>query len=513
MSRKIYLPLAFILIFAFSSGCTSRLRTLFAQGRNSADQRKDALTLTKESYELIVKYDYDGAIRKAELAIRKDPTIAEAHKNLAVAYCDSGRPEQALAPVQKALSLAPNLHTSRYVYGKTLFKLERFTEAIQEFQKAIRINPKYAKAYYLMGRAYDLSNNPQAAEAALDQAVQLKPDDDYFRRLRDYVVAYARQKKQTTLPAIIPIEGGTAEYASFVYSGIFYEALIHRDFDLIDKAADHARTSKEKLPGGTWKLAHIYPGLNMPFEAYSDYEWNQHLELLKQWVREKPNSATAKIALASGYVAFAWRARGNDYANKISEEKWKLFRERLANARDVLTSAYGEQVCPKWYAVMQQVALGQGWDKKENESLFTEAVNHEPTWFEYYKSKAIFLLPQWNGAEGELEAYMNGLVSRPEKTDSAMLYFLLNEYVGANYLKEKAHAATNYPLLKQGYIDLRKTYGTNPRYMNWAAYKAILMNDRSFAREIFAELKGDADLQIWGTQQAFDGARMFSEAK
>jgi hypothetical protein len=39
------------------------------------------------------------------------------------------------------------------------------------------------------------------------------------------------------------------------------------------------------------------------------------------------------------------------------------------------------------------------------------------------------------------------------------------------------------------------------------------MNDRSFAREIFRQLKGNADLQIWGTQQAFDGAIMFSEAK
>jgi hypothetical protein len=163
--------------------------------------------------------------------------------------------------------------------------------------------------------------------------------------------------------------------------------------------------------------------------------------------------------------------------------------------------------------VMQQVALGQGWDKEPYEKLFTYAVNYEPTWFEYYKHKAIYLLPQWKGEEGELEAYINGLASRPDKSDNAMLYFILNEYIGASYLKENFQAATNYPLLKQGFIDLRNTYGATPRHMNWAAYKAILVNDRSFAREIFAELKGDADLQIWGTQQAFDGAKMFSEVK
>lgn len=512
MSRKIFLSLAVILVFAVSSGCTSRLKTLFAQRVNSADQRKDARTLADEAYTLIEKYDYEGAIRKAELAIEKDPKLAEAHKTLAIAYCDSGRPEQALAPVQKALSLAPHFHSSHYVYGKTLFKLERFTEAIQEFQTAIRIKPEYAKAYYLMGRAYDLTNNPQAAQAALDQAIKLNPDDVYYRRLRDYVVAYARQKNQKTLPAIVPIEG-TSQHPTMLYSGIFYEALIHRDFDLIDKAADQARASKERLVGGNWKLSYIYPGLNMQFETTSDFEWYQHLELLKQWTREKPNSITAKIALAACYVAFAWRARGHDYAKKISDENWKLFRERLASARDALASVSGEKVCPKWYAVMQQVALGQNWDKETYEKLFTDAVNHEPTWFEHYKHKAIFLLPQWSGAEGDLEAYMNGVGSRPDKTDGAMVYFILNQYVGGNYLQEKTSAGTNYPLLKQGFIDLRKTYGATSRDMNWVAYKAILANDRSFAREIFAELKGDADLQIWGTQEAFDGAKMFSEAE
>ena len=254
-------------------------------------------------------------------------------------------------------------------------------------------------------------------------------------------------------------------------------------------------------------IALKYRQLTRP--ASSDYEWNQHLELLKQWTLEKPDSRTAKIALASAYVAFAWRARGNNSSHTASEEKRKLFRERLANAQNVLKSAYNEQVCPKWYSVAQDVALGRTWDKQVYEELFTNAVNHEPTWFEYYKHKAAFLHPRWNGEEGDLEAYINGLTSRPGKTDGAMLYFIVNEYAGTNYL----NAGTNYPLLKQGYIDLRKTYGVSPRYMNWAAYKAIMANDTSFAREIFAELKGEADLQIWGTQQAFDGAKMFSEAE
>jgi len=56
--------------------------------------------------------------------------------------------------------------------------------------------------------------------------------------------------------------------------------------------------SKEKVSGGYWKLQKIYLGLQEPFTATSDYEWKQHIELLKEWAAAKPNSLTAKVALA-----------------------------------------------------------------------------------------------------------------------------------------------------------------------------------------------------------------------
>src|SRR5689334_6946710 len=418
----------FFLLAAFSMGRSQEATSLIGRGLQAADQRNEAQILSKEAYDLITNNEYDAAIPKAQLATQKDPKFGEAYKNLALAYCDSGRVNEALEPAKKAVELSPDFPKARYVLGKVFFRMELFDDAIKQLREAIRLNPKYDKAYFLLGQSYDLLNKPDEALTALDEAIRLVPDREY-RRLRDYVAAYAQQKKQTALPAIVPIKDGTDDYALLVYSGVFYEALTHRDFDLLDRAADAARASKEKVAGGYWRLEEIYIGLERPFTATSDYEWKQHLQLLKQWATAKPNSLTAPVALAQCYVLFAWRARGGGLAETVSKENWKLFHERLHEAYAVLAAAAdrGRQLCPAWYSVMQQIALGQGLPRELYERLFAEAVKHEPTWYDYYRQKVIYLLPQWHGQPGELAEYVDSVAQSGNDANNSLLYFLINE--------------------------------------------------------------------------------------
>lgn len=497
----------FVVLTAFSTGY-SQVSSVIARGLQATDQLKDARTLSNEAYDLILKDEYDAAIPKAQLAVQKDPKFGEAYKNLALAYCDSGRVDQALEPAKKAVELSPDFAKARYVLGKVFFRMERFDDALKQLREAIRLNPKYDKAYFLTGESYDLLNKPDEALTALDEAIRLVPNSDY-RRLREYVAAYAQQKKRTALPAIVPIKDQTDDYATAVYSGIFYEALVHRDFDLLDRAADAARASKEKVAGGDWKLSKIYDGLEEPFAATSDYEWKQHLQLLKEWTTAKPNSLTAPVALAQCYVLFGWRARGGDYADKVSAENWKLFDERLREAYMVLMTAAdrGRKLCPAWFSVMQQIALSKGWKRETYDEIFATAVKYEPTWYDYYRHKVIYLLPQWHGQPGELADYVNSFA---QDANGAMLYFLLTESAGSYDWKEKQKPATYYDVFKKGFLELQKKHGANLRDTNWACYKALLANDRSFARELFAQLKDNADLRIWDTKKFFDDAKQFA---
>lgn len=94
-----------------------------------------------------------------------------------------------------------------------------------------------------------------------------------------------------------------------------------------------------------------------------------------------------------------------------------------------------------------------------------------------------------------------------------MLYFLVNEYAARYDQNEKLKHGSSYELTKQGFLDLQKAYGATVQDVNWACFKALQSNDRSFARELFAELKDNADLYVWGSKETFDAAKSFAELK
>src|SRR6185437_470978 len=80
-------------------------------------------------------------------------------------------------------------------------------------------------------------------------------------------------------------------------------------FDTIDMIADRARSTKKRFVGGFWYLHAIYRGLGEPRQGTTrsgEVEWQQHIDRLKRWVAQRPNSVTARIALADSYIGYAW---------------------------------------------------------------------------------------------------------------------------------------------------------------------------------------------------------------
>ena len=77
------------------------------------------------------------------------------------------------------------------------------------------------------------------------------------------------------------------------------------EFEQLDCLADRLRSSKERFPGGAWKLHVLYEGLDSPVQYPqhpTENDWNVLLRRLKQWVAVRPSSLTARVALASAYV-------------------------------------------------------------------------------------------------------------------------------------------------------------------------------------------------------------------
>ncbi len=68
-------------------------------------------------------------------------------------------------------------------------------------------------------------------------------------------------------------------------------------------------------------------------------------ELEPLWFRAHLNSVDALVLKGRTYINDAWKARGDGYADTVTEEGWRLFKERLTLADEVLRNAY--RVDPK----------------------------------------------------------------------------------------------------------------------------------------------------------------------
>jgi hypothetical protein len=134
---------------------------------------------------------------------------------------------------------------------------------------------------------------------------------------------------------------------------------------------------------------------------------------LKNWIGLKPKSITAHVALAQSLIDFGWEARGNGYADSVSDQQWKLFFGRLQDATAVLRNAASlEEKCPCWWSYLIKAELGLQSDRAVSDKTFYSAVKAWPDYTKFYFKRAEYLLPRWNGTEGELAKEMENSAAR-----------------------------------------------------------------------------------------------------
>lgn len=481
----------------------------------AAEEQKDAKTLNAEAYDLIAKRQFEGAIKKLQRALRMDPKFADAYKNVALAHCDWGHPELGQRAAEEAIALAPESDKAQFVLGKILLKLGRTDDSIRQFQKATQLNSKYDKAYYWLGLAYDRANNISKAQQAFDEALRIKPDEFVYLNRSQALKRYTDARASRTLPALKMYKGLSYEFALDVYSQVFYEALLHNDYDFLERAAGQARSSRERWRGGNWKLQFIYSNLKTPLDPdmAGEAEWLNHLDLLQKWVNEKPESITARIALASGHFRYGWRARGTGTVDTVTPENKGLFAVQLAKAKEILLTAPASEInCPQWYQLMQDIAMPEGWDRQSYDDLYNRAVRFEPGWDAYYGAKAIRLLPRWGGSEEELHQFLQSLLETPDR-DGAMHYFLacqaLAQYTRQDHLFDRNVSAAK---LRDGLKQLQKKYGATAVQLNWAAFTAMRLGDKAFTKELLAQIGNDWYASVWLNEEGFSAAKNWSES-
>ena len=103
-------------------------------------------------------------------------------------YYELKQYEKAIEDYNKAIELNPNdaeVYTNR---GNPYYKLKRYEKAIEDYSKAIKLNPNDAVAYYNRGNAYDELKRYEKAIEDYSKAIELNPNyvDAYNNRGNAY---------------------------------------------------------------------------------------------------------------------------------------------------------------------------------------------------------------------------------------------------------------------------------------------------------------------------------------
>jgi hypothetical protein len=293
------------------------------------------------------------------------------------------------------------------------------------------------------------------------------------------------------------------------YRKMISRLLKERKFGLLDCLADSARNRKEIFPGGTWKLHTLYLGLNEPQLHATEKDWIGHISSLKQWVSARPQSITARIALAESYVNYAWEARGHGYADTVSENGWKLFKERSAQGRQILKHASDlPQKCPEWYVAMQDVALAQGWTPSAKQALLEQAIKFDPDYFYYYRKYAVSILPEWDGAEGQLGTFLKTTADKIGGTTGDILYFQVASLV---VCCQAEPLNFSWPRIQRGFDALEKRHGAELDNGNRLARMAVIYNDLVVANKMLARIGDQWSDEVWQTRSYFESVKNWAK--
>jgi Domain of unknown function (DUF4034) len=294
------------------------------------------------------------------------------------------------------------------------------------------------------------------------------------------------------------------------YQGAIRELLLQEKFESLDKLANEARVARARFPGGFWKIHTIYVALEDPENGdnASEFEWTQQLARLDRWKTQRPDSITARVALAGAYADYGWRARGSGYNDTVTEEGWRLLAERVKTARKILEEAQTLPAkCPEWFFAMHVVGVSEGWDREQMDALFEKAIAFEPEYYYYYRAQARDSLPKWGGEEGDAARFAEKMADRIVGEKGDLMYYEIGTFLNCACDNSRGLNGMSWPRLRRGYAVLEQLYGTAPEHLNKMAYMALTAGDVDFAKKMFDQIGENWDKKTWRTRDNFVDAK------
>ncbi|MBI1314020.1 hypothetical protein GC176_22220 [bacterium] len=335
----------------------------------------------------------------------------------------------------------------------------------------------------------------------------------FFRDCHQGETFSIRTRKYNAPQPIVakPIDIHAEQFASLIpaeaentFSLLQFQKLIaDKQFASLDELAERYRRDQTIFPSGStalgllyWSLTHVRPENSRNLE--------QRIEDLKQWVKQRPDSVTAKIALANTHARFGDFARGGRLASDVSDTQMGAYVEGHEQAMEILEPLLkAETPDPELYAALIHSTRALGGEADDVRQWALQALRLYPWYLHAINESATYFLPRWYGAEGDLVRLADALAGAAgDEGDAAYAKVVLSvrDYATVTTLHEDSF---DLERLRRGLKQLQEKSPRSRSLRDETCYLACLALDREWASELFAKIGEDPELNVWQKREFY----------
>jgi eukaryotic-like serine/threonine-protein kinase len=195
---------------------------------------------------ILINYDWNSSAAEKEFkrSIELNPEYATAHQWYAIHFLTAtGRLEEAVQEMKKALELDPASLVMNTFMGATLSYTGRYDEAIDQCRKTIQMDPNFAVAHWHLGLAYEQKQLLDKAIEEFRKAISLSGGSPLMKAALARAYAKAQKTHEANEMLNELNELAKRQYASAYELATIYVALGNNEeaFQLLAKAyAEHS---------------------------------------------------------------------------------------------------------------------------------------------------------------------------------------------------------------------------------------------------------------------------------
>ena len=283
-------------------------------------------------------------------------------------------------------------------------------------------------------------------------------------------------------------------------------------YDELEKMGLALKSSQEQFTTGVWRLDEFASSLSLLGRQASEKEIAQRSNLLKKWLKARPASQFAQVAMAEVQAALAMSRRGDGWIEEIPQDRWQAFAGSIKEAQRLLDDcAQVKDEYVRWYNAADNIALAQSWERVRYEELYKAAATANKTYNQLYFDMALYLSPRWYGKEGEWEAFAASVADTIGGDDGDVLYAQIVWSIARQKVyssgKLFSEAKASWPRVVKGFEVMLKTYRNSPDVLNEYLRLSMDAEDVLRSRELFKQIGEKATKDSWESPEQFSEAR------